>query len=63
VGAGYPLAEARKLTPRQIHAALHHAQSRRKNDLADMALIFFAGTRYAKKDIERFTQDLTRDAQ
>jgi hypothetical protein len=50
------------LTPRQIHAALHHAQSRRKKELADMALIFFAGTRYAKKDIERFTQDLTRDA-
>lgn len=59
---GYPLAEVRKFTPRQIHVALHHAQAHRKKELAYMALIFFAGTRYAKKDMERFTQGLTQDA-
>jgi hypothetical protein len=50
-----------KWTPRQIHAALHHAQIREKKRLADVALANFAGAQGNAKSVDKFVQELTRD--
>ena len=53
--------EVRKLTPRQIHAALHHIEIARRAELADLTRAFYVGAQADHKGVETFVKDLTRD--
>lgn len=53
--------EVKKMTPRQIHAAIHHIQIIRRQKLADLTRVTFMGAQADQKSIDRFLKDLARD--
>jgi hypothetical protein len=55
------LAEVKKMTPRQIHAAFHHIQIAQRARLADLTRAVYVGAQADHKGLENFVKDLTRD--